>query len=332
MTYRPLRAPVLGALLLSAASSACAADHAPPAFTASIRPAVRQPDAARPVEVVSVPTPLPLPGQLKPLVPFVPPARTSPEGNVVAANAAARIQPVRNGFVNAMQLYPWSEGALYQVYAAPGHVTDITLQPGETLAGAGPVAAGDTARWIIGDTVSGAGDVQRVHILAKPIRPDLVTNLVINTNRRTYHIELRATAATYMASVSWSYPQDELIALRRQNADIVAKAPIAADVNLAALNFGYSIEGDSPTWRPVRAFDDGRQAYIEFPRSIAQDEMPPVFILGENGSTELVNYRVQDRFMVLERLFSTAELRLGDRKTEKRVRVVRSVERKGHRR
>lgn len=332
MTHLPRRAPVVAPLLLAAASSACAADHVPPATTAPALPAVRQPDADRPVEVVTVPTPLPLPGQLKALAPFGPPPRTSPEGNVVAANNAARIQPVRNGFINAMQLYPWSEGALYQVYAAPGHVTDIALQPGETLAGAGPVAAGDTARWIIGDSSSGAGDAQRIHILAKPTRPDLVTNLIINTDRRTYHIELRATAATYMASVSWSYPQDQLIALRRQNAEIAAKAPVAADVNLAALNFGYSIEGDSPTWRPVRAFDDGRRAYIEFPRTIAQDEMPPVFILGEGGNTELVNYRVQDRFMVLDRLFATAELRLGDRKTENRVRIVRSAERKGARR
>jgi hypothetical protein len=30
----------------------------------------------------------------------------------------------------------------------------------------------------------------RVHILVKPTRPDIRTNLVINTDRRTYHIEL----------------------------------------------------------------------------------------------------------------------------------------------
>jgi type IV secretion system protein VirB9 len=72
-------------------------------------------------------------------------------------------------------------GALYQVYTAPGHVTDIALQEGERLVGAGPVAAGDTARWIIGDTTSGSGASTRVHILVKPTRSDLATNLVINT-------------------------------------------------------------------------------------------------------------------------------------------------------
>jgi type IV secretion system protein VirB9 len=30
-----------------------------------------------------------------------------------------------------------------------------------------------------------------------------MTNLVINTDRRTYHMELRSGEKTYMASVSW---------------------------------------------------------------------------------------------------------------------------------
>ena len=112
------------------------------------------------------------------------------------------MQPVRDGFINAVQVYPFSGGALYQVYAAPGQVTDVALQEGEQLVGSGPVAAGDTVRWIIGDTESGAGATKRVHILVKPTRPDLITNLVVNTDRRTYLLELRSTPATYMASVS----------------------------------------------------------------------------------------------------------------------------------
>lgn len=93
------------------------------------------------------------------------------------------------------------------------------MQPGETLVGSGPVAAGDTVRWIIGDTESGTNAGKQVHILVKPTRPELMTNLVINTDRRTYHMELRSTEKSYMASVSWQYPQDQLIALRRQNAE-----------------------------------------------------------------------------------------------------------------
>src|SRR5690606_30073471 len=124
----------------------------------------------------------------------------------------------------AAQVYAFSEGALYQVYAAPGRVTDIMLQPQEKLAGAGPVAAGDTTRWVIGDTQSGSGPKQRVHILVKPTRGDLRTNLVINTDRRTYHLELRATASTYMAAVSWRYPADEARAAADAEARRIAQA------------------------------------------------------------------------------------------------------------
>jgi type IV secretion system protein VirB9 len=123
--------------------------------------------------------------------------------------------------------YPFTQGALYQVYTAIGQITDIALQPGEQLVGSGPVAAGDTVRWVIGDTQSGSGATLQVHILVKPTRPDLMTNLVINTNLRTYHMELRSTERTYMASVSWRYPQDQLIALRRQNAEAQATQPMA---------------------------------------------------------------------------------------------------------
>ncbi|KTE24071.1 conjugal transfer protein TrbG [Sphingopyxis sp. H071] len=280
-------------------------------------------------EIVTLPQPLPLPGQLKP----VPDTNTSKAASSIsaarvnAANAAARVQPVRDGFLNAIQQYPFAEGALYQVYTAIGQVTDIALQEGEQLVGSGPVAAGDTARWIIGDTISGGGSgasgVQtRVHILVKPTRANLSTNLVINTDRRTYHLELKSTPATYMASLSWTYPQDELIALRTRNERALATAPIASDFNVAALDFGYALKGDKPRWRPLRVFNDGGQVFIEFPESIARDELPPLFVVGPAGKAELVNYRYSARFMIVDRLFETAELRLGDRHSMQTVKIV----------
>jgi type IV secretion system protein VirB9 len=277
-----------------------------------------------PVTIVTIPEPLPLPGQLKPIeTAAMPKGLSDPRHRVRAANAAARIEPAETGFLNAIQHYPWADGALYQVYTAPGEVTDIALQEGEQLVGPGPVAAGDTVRWIIGDTVSGTGAKTKVHILVKPTRADLATNMVINTDRRTYHLELRAAQTTYMASVSWTYPQDQLIALRAANAAASAAAPIAAGIDLSALNFRYRIEGDKTSWRPVRAFDDGRQVFVEFPTSIAQGEMPPLFVTGASGGAELINYRVQGRYMLVDSLFAAAELRLGNRKTERRVRIVR---------
>ncbi len=135
---------------------------------------------------------------------------------------------------------------------------------------------------------------------------------------------MRSSASTYMASVSWSYPADQLIALRAAQAERERATPVAGGIDFAALDFRYRIGGDKPAWRPVRAFDDGRQVFIEFTEGIVTGDMPPLFVIGDSGAAELVNYRVQGRYMVVDRLFAAAELRLGTGRNEKRVRIERS--------
>jgi type IV secretion system protein VirB9 len=229
-------------------------------------------------------------------------------------------EPRRDFYLNAVQLYPWSDGALYRLYTAPERVSEIALQPGETLVS---VAAGDTARWVIGDTTSGAGAARRTHVLVKPSATGLRTNLVITTDRRLYRVEVASSGGAAMAGIAWTYPQDELIALKQAQAAAAAAQPVAAGLGVDRLNFSYSISGDKASWRPVRAFDDGRQVFIQFPASLAQDEAPPLFVLGEGGRAELVNYRLSGRYYVVDRLFAAAELRLGSRR-QKVVRIVRT--------
>ncbi|MGX8012762.1 P-type conjugative transfer protein TrbG [Mesorhizobium sp. ORM8.1] len=250
------------------------------------------------------------------------PARGGAIGNtstarVENANAAARVEPRRDGYYNAIQIYPWSEGALYQVYAAPGQITDIALEPGESLTGGGPIAAGDTARWIIGDTESGSGIARRVHILVKPSRADITTNLIIATDRRSYMLELRAGAKPYMPAVAWSYPAQKPGLLRS-----VATTTVIPDVT--ARNYRYGLTGDSPPWKPVSAYDDGRRVYVQFPRGIAQGEMPPIFVVGPDGEAEITNSRVYQNLLIVDRLFAAAELRLGAGKQQQTVRILRT--------
>ena len=148
--------------------------------------------------------------------------------------------------------------------------------------------------------------------------------MIINTDRRTYLVELNSTETAYMAQVSWQYPQDQLIALRQQNTQAQARTPIAESVDIASLNFRYAIEGDSAPWRPLRAFDDSQRVYIEFPSGIAQGDLPPLFTIGPAGGTDLVNYRVRNNYMIVDRLFAAAELRLGDGNSQRIVRIVRT--------
>ena len=183
LSYRLVTLP-----LILLALAGCATQGKPPTISLD-EPvqAQRLPEPPKPLAVVAVPRPLPLPGQLKPL-PDVDETPSTPEPadeakRVSRANEEARVAPTREGYVNAIQVWPYSDGALYQVYAAVGRVTMISLQPGEELV---TVAAGDTVRWIVGDTSSGSGDELRVNVLVKPIRSGLKTNLVITTSRRTY--------------------------------------------------------------------------------------------------------------------------------------------------
>jgi type IV secretion system protein TrbG len=275
------------------------------------------------VEIVEVPTPLPLPGQLKPLPKAAAdkkgaPEPGTPDERVGAANKAAKIEPSKAGYINAIQVYPYVKGALYQLYAAVNQVTDIALESGEKLLS---VSAGDTVRWIVGDTTSGEGREAIAHILVKPIAPGLTTNLVITTDRRTYHLELHATEKTYMASVSWTYPRAALLALKR-DPETSWTTTVDAGPDLASLRFRYRIEGDAP-WKPQRVFDDGVKVYIQFPSGLKQGEAPPLFVIDGDGKPALVNYRVKGTTYIVDRLFAAAELRLGTA-PQQVVRIVRT--------
>src|SRR3546814_14441871 len=113
---RSSRITVLPALLISVSTlSACATSAArPPAIRYDDAPAiaaVQALPAPAPVEIVTVPEPLPLPGQLKPLEDrTTPPEPVDPSARVNQANAAARMQPVRDGFINPIPGSPWSRG------------------------------------------------------------------------------------------------------------------------------------------------------------------------------------------------------------------------------
>lgn len=218
---------------------------------------------------------------------------------VAEANADARRRPERQSFVDATQVYDYTSGAIYEVYAAPGFVSTVLLEPGEAIV---TVAAGDTTRWVVEEATGGDIAHPRALLLIKPTRPDIRTNIVLITDRRTYSIEAVAVSGrTYSAQTAWRYTT---------NSDAELSG---SPVDPAALNFAYrvrTVRGLRPRWQPVRVFDDGAKTYIEFPEALASSEAPPLFIT-ESGAVTLVNYRVFGNRYVVDRLFDVAELRLG---------------------
>ncbi|TRO85694.1 P-type conjugative transfer protein TrbG [Glycocaulis profundi] len=330
-----LTLPLTGLALVAACASAPPpADLAPDVFVAAAQ--IEEPDdAAGAAEPESDLTPPSLPdtdlasltAQRRAVERAAPIPDAPPEEAIRTGRAQALIEPSLDGYVNAIQVYAYVEGALYRLYASPGQVSDIALQAGEALVS---VSSGDTVRWVVGDTVSGAGPSRRAHVLVKPISPGIRTNLMIATDRRTYHLELESVASGYMAALSWRYPAEELSRHAARTAE-AAPPPVASverGLSVEGLNFDYALSGDSPAWRPVRVFDDGRQVFIQMPADIAASELPPLFVLGEGGASELVNYRVRGHYYVVDRLFQAAELRLGQRR-QTVVRITRGAPRTG---
>ena len=224
--------------------------------------------------------------------------------------------------VQGRRTHFYQDGVVYPVLASPGRITDLVLQPGERLVGSGALAAGDTARWIIGDTVSGVGADQRVHVLVKPSAAGLATNLIINTTARTYHLDLRAVARGGDPEVRWRYVEPAVVVVAAPPAPVA----VAAEPDLTRLNLAYRIKGPRVWWRPLRVFDDGRRTYVEFGPAVRLGDLPPLFVPGADGkSAELVNYRVAGRRMLIDRILDRAELRLGQGRWARRVLILREA-------
>ena len=226
------------------------------------------------------------------------------------AKSNSRITPssAPDGWINAITMYDYMEGALYQIYTSQGNITDVMLQPGENLISQ---SAGDTLRWKTGVTYSGTGKNKRYHIQIKPTHKKIKTNMIINTDRRVYYLELSSTGnKSYMASCSWQYPNDDFIEryniVEKQNT--VEKNKIIIP-SLENLNFNYEVIGDQP-WKPIRVFDDGRKTFIQFPPDMKYMAAPVLFVANQ-GTTQLVNYRKKGDYYIVDRLFMVAELRHG---------------------
>ena len=280
------------------------------------------------VEYVPVPVPVPKP-YLKQLPDInekmVKANKVTPEKAIEDARQAALQKSTPDGFINAMQVFDYMPGALYEIYASPGYITSIILKPGEKLIAK---TAGDTVRWIMGETTMGAGPDERTVLILKPVRPDLSTNMMITTDQRIYVLEARSVdGGVYNASVSWNYPHDDFKDLEKsaKRRSIDEEQVVAGNVNIHDLNYDYSIEsseGSKPKWFPVEAFDDGRKTYIRFSNDLGVTKAPVLYVLSDDLEPEIVNYRVRGNFYVIDRIIDAAELRMGT-KSPQVVRITR---------
>jgi type IV secretion system protein TrbG len=312
--------------VLGLVGSACASKQAPAKAPVYVE-ATKQPAPISVPVAVAVPVIQPVPGQARPLPPMgVPSAMEEDAARIMAqgkkpaqiieeAAQQARREPAPDGYFNALQRYEYEQGVLYQVYSSPLHVTMLTFEPGEKVQ---DLASGDVTRWIMMRSSSGEGEQARDHLMIKPMRPNLHTNIAVVTNKRVYHLELRSYAETYMAEVSWRYPYGELLQQLAQPSQVSAAAPANSGVTMgrevAQLCFAYAfvVPTRKPAWMPQRVFHDGKRTYIQFAPGTGERALPALFLLSEQGTPELATYKVEQDAFVVDRVVEVAQLRLGD--------------------
>jgi len=235
-----------------------------------------------------------------------------PQEAIANANKQASQQPASSHFFNAGMIFDWEAERLYQIYTKPERLTDIVLEIGENLLS---VAGGDSQRWSINESQSGKDENARRHILVKPHQIGISNNLVITTDKRTYHIEMHSLESVpYQASVSWKYPVSSIIIGSGSRESFKETKPLTpmSGVGSKQLNFNYHfIASNRPSWMPRRVFDDGHKTYIEFPESMQDTEAPVLYGLSRSKDQEVLNYRRYQNFYIIDHLIDMAELTVG---------------------
>jgi type IV secretion system protein VirB9 len=219
-----------------------------------------------------------------------------------------------------------------KVVCRPMYVTDIILQPGEIVTGVHP---GDAVRWTFSPSRSGPADSEQTHVLIKPLMADISTNVVINTDRRTYQLDLVSSSTNFMPSVSFSYPNDTLkewdsfITEKRKEKEKSSELASGYSVSPDDLHLEYEIRGkESLRWKPVRVWDDGVKTYIQFKKgSVRRSVEAPVLVVFEHKKEVLVNYRAAEDMYVVDRVFDKAALIVGTGARQDRVVITRLKDR-----
>jgi type IV secretion system protein VirB9 len=230
----------------------------------------------------------------------------------VTDNVARNTQDVTNAVAGQADfVYTYIPNRVYKMYCTETRLSEIQLQPGEANV---KVDGADSVQWVIDQVESGSGDAKQVHINIKPIKPNISTNFYIYTDRHVYHIEAYA-GDFYTPVIRWTYPQEEKLALLRQQEKeqrLENEAiPLGRDnMTLESLCFKYQISGRNYPWKPVLVFDDGAKTYIQMPAAMQSSEAPALFVK-DGKILALVNYRVKNNYYIVDRLGERFEMHVG---------------------
>ena len=227
--------------------------------------------------------------------------------------------------------YQYNEHLIYEVYAQPYHLTDIMLEPGETVKGR-PLLSEDDSVWELtaGVSVDPVTNEDVQHFFIKPAYSKLDSSFIVITDRRVYHFRIKSFADTYMSMVKFSYPEKAnrwAKSREQKERERTADSDFIRVSNPEFLSFDYKIKYSmwrKPEFLPKRVYDDGQATYVQVDDIVLQKKLPVLF----NEKNEIENYSVKKNVFVIPRLINKMTLRLGKQKViiEKKKTSERKLE------
>lgn len=208
-------------------------------------------------------------------------------------------------------------------------VCDVELQAGEQV---NSIHLGDSARWKIEPAITGYSDNEVQHLIIKPLDVGLTTSLIVTTNRRTYHLQLRSAHDEYMPRVSFVYPEEAVKKFDTAKANAAEerskKTIPATGEHLDNLDFSYRLDGEG-SFKPLRVYNDGKKTILEMPSTMSQSEAPTLLILRKDGGVlsddaqVMVNYRVQNDRYIVDNVFDKAILIAGVGDSQTKITITK---------
>lgn len=216
-------------------------------------------------------------------------------------------------------------------------VCTIMLERGEA---SNSLDLGDKIRWEMSPGVVGSGGDETEVFNLKPLDSGIETNFVITTNKRIYHIRLKAHRSSHMPVVDFVYSNPtgmtwadakELVSGEGSDSSskVVERDQRRLDVDATDLDFAYDVKG-SARWKPVRIYNDSQRTIIEMPPDIGQMEAPSLLVIRKSkgwftaDEEVMVNYRVQGHRYIVDSVFDKAVLLAGVDGAQERVSIARS--------
>lgn len=212
-------------------------------------------------------------------------------------------QDAVNSQGNSTMVFRYAPNQVYKIYCRTGYITDISLHEGEKIKFVG---GGDTSAWALNSTT-----VDKVpHIYIKPVVAANTTNIIITTDKRSYHLIVN-TSDWYNPMVTWTYDQEKqamnLLQEQKDEREITDTFMGSYD----QLHFDYDIKAKNSKYKPSMVFDDGEKTVIKFHKMSKQ--VPALFIREKGKKTiSLANFKVKDNCYIIDRVIDQAELRYSD--------------------